>query len=96
MPIAVLIHVCIALSSVLFTTYLFVSPSKTKFYISYGLIGLTLASGTYLVVTMPAHIMSACESGLAYIGIMLFGLIAARHRLTKVSEDLSTRRYDNR
>lgn len=77
----VLLHVVIALSSIVYTSYLFISPTKRNFQVTYALIGLTLASGTYLVISKPAHIMSACESGLAYIGVVLFGLIAAQYRL---------------
>jgi hypothetical protein len=77
----VLLHVVIALSSVAYTTYLFLAPSKLKFYVSYGLIGMTLASGTYLVITTHSPLLSSCEAGLAYLGVVLCGLIAARHRL---------------
>jgi hypothetical protein len=77
----IVLHVIIALSSVAYTTYLLVAPTKLKFYVTYGLVGLTLISGTYLVVSRPAHILSACESGLLYIGLVLTGIVAAKYRL---------------
>ena len=85
-------HILIALSSVAYTTYLFIAPTKAKFYVSYGLIGLTLGSGTYLVVSTHAPLLSSCEAGLAYIGIVLFGLIAARYRLASVREKIDRHR----
>lgn len=78
-----LVHVCIALSSIGFTTYLFVSPTKTKFYIDYALIGLTLISGTALVIASHSPILAACETGLLYIGVVLSGLVAAHYRLVR-------------
>jgi uncharacterized membrane protein len=73
--------VIIALSSVAYTTYLFFTPTKLKFYVSYALIGLTLASGTYLVVSLHTPLLSACETGLIYLSVVLGGLLAAHHRL---------------
>jgi len=84
----VLAHVLIALSSVLYTSYLFLRPSKAKFYVSYGLIGLTLASGTYLVVSTHSRLLPACEAGLLYLGVVLAGLISAHYRLANASDKL--------
>jgi hypothetical protein len=78
----VLLHVIIALTSVAYTTYLYFRPSKRKFYASYGLITATLASGTYLVVSTHAPLVSSCISGLAYLLLLSFGLVIASHRLT--------------
>jgi len=77
----VLLHVIIALTSVAYTTGLFFRPSKRKLYTSYGLVGLTLASGTYLVVTTHAHMLQACTGGLIYIGVVLVGIIPAHVKL---------------
>jgi hypothetical protein len=77
----VLLHVLIALASVGFTTYLFLSPTRTKLTVSYSLVGLTLASGTYLVVSTKAHVLQACLSGLVYIGVVSAAIIAARNKL---------------
>lgn len=75
------IHIIIALSSVAYTTYLLFSPSKLKFYVSYGLVGLTLLSGTILVIITHSPLLSACETGLLYSGIVLSGILAAHRRL---------------
>lgn len=77
----VLIHVAIALSSVIWTTHLYFSPTKRKFYGAYGLIAATLASGTYLVLSTHSPLLSSCMTGLVYLGIVLSGLLAARQKL---------------
>jgi hypothetical protein len=78
-----LLHILIALSSIAFTSYLFVAPTRRNFQVSYALIGLTLASGTYLVISTHARLLASCETGLIYIGVVLFGLIGARYRAVK-------------
>ena len=77
----VLMHVAIAFSSILFTSYAYFAPSKAKLYASYGLVGLTLASGTYLVVSTRSNLVSACETGLIYLGIVCSGLFMAQRKL---------------
>lgn len=79
---AILIHVLIALSGLGYTTYVFFRPSDAKIKVTYAFIAGTFASGFYLVWTMPAHMISACESGLAYLGVMTFGILMARYRLS--------------
>ena len=79
-----LIHIVIALSSVGYTTYLYFSPSRRHFYTAYALVGSTLASGTYLVITTHSPLLESCLSGLIYIGVVLFGITAAyRHVATE-------------
>jgi hypothetical protein len=82
----ILLHVLIALSSVVYTTYLYFAPTRFKLYVSYTLIGSTLASGTYLVISTHSPLLSSCETGLIYLGIVLTGLLAARHRLATSQE----------
>lgn len=77
----ILTHVIIALSSIAFTTHLWFSPTRRKFYVSYGLIAATLISGTALVISTHSPLLSSCETGLAYLGIVLAALVAARRRL---------------
>jgi hypothetical protein len=77
-----LTHIVIALSSLIFTTVAFFTPSETKLRISYGFIAATIGSGTLLVVSMPSHLVSACYSGLTYLGVMLVGIFGIRLRLS--------------
>ena len=81
-----LTHIVIALASVAFSTYLFARPTHANFRVSYGLVGLTIASGTYLVVLQPAHLVHACTSGLVYIALVLVA-IAAAHKKAGVTID---------
>ena len=77
----VLIHVLIALTSIFYTTYAYFTPSKAKLYFSYVLVGLTLASGTYLVISTHSNMLSACETGLIYLGIVSYGLFLTHRKL---------------
>lgn len=75
-----LLHILIALISVAFTSFVFVSPTSGRLKVSYALIGLTLASGTYLVLTSPAHMIQACVSGIVYVTLMTAMVMAAHRR----------------
>lgn len=76
----VLIHVTIALLSVLFSSVLLFKPSKKGFYSSYVLIGLTFASGIYLVISTHSGLLPACEAGLTYLVIVSILLFLAHRR----------------
>jgi hypothetical protein len=80
---SLIIHVIIALSSIGLTTYAYLRPSSRVLRGAYGAIGLTIASGVYLVVVMPSHMLQACMSGLLYLGFVSIGIIAARSRLAR-------------
>lgn len=79
-----LLHIIIALSSIGYTGLTFLKPSKQKLYISYLLVAATIATGTYLVILMPSHMVSSCITGLVYLGIVMSGILATRHRLSKI------------
>lgn len=81
----VLLHVLIALSSVAYTTYLYFRPTKRKFYAAYGLIGATLASGTYLVISTHSPLLSSCVTGLVYLGIVSAGVFAASQKSARIN-----------
>ncbi len=76
-------HIIIALSSILSTTVLAFAPSRTRMYVSYILIGLTLATGTYLVVSMHSPLLSSCMTGLAYLAVALSGVGIGYYRLVR-------------
>lgn len=78
-----LIHIVIALSSVACATYVLISPDKKWLRFSYVLVGLTLASGTYLVLENPAHMVRACISGIIYVGVIITGLVHAGAKLAR-------------
>lgn len=77
----ILIHVCIAVASIVTTTALAFWPSRSKLYASYALIGLTLVSGTYLVISLHSPLLKSCVTGLAYLSIVTVVLYAGQRRL---------------
>lgn len=81
-----LTHVTIALGSLVYTTYAYFHASKNKLRIAYSMVGATLASGTWLVISTHSNMLHSCETGLIYLGIVSGGLLSVRHRLLK--EDL--------
>ncbi len=78
-----LIHIVIALSSIGLTTALAFWPSQTKLRLSAGMITLTLASGTYLVISTHSPLLSSCMTGLAYLAIALAGVTVGYRRLAR-------------
>ena len=85
-----LTHIIIALASIAFTAVLFAAPSKRTFFINYLLMGLTIASGTVLVVMDHAAMLQACESGLSYLVIVaaLTAVARRRYSLKQTAEEL--------
>ena len=80
----VLVHVIIALSSIVYTTNLNFRPTKRGFYAAYGLIAATITSGTYLVISTHSPLLSSCVTGLVYLGIVSVGMLSASRRLGNV------------
>lgn len=78
----ILIHVIIALSSILVASLAFVSPSIKKLLISYGFILATVASGTYLLLSYPSSILKSCIVGLVYLTAVSIVTIATHVRLS--------------
>lgn len=76
-----LFHIAIALASVAFSTYLYFFPSRAKLHASYALVGLTVASGTYLVIASHAAMLRTCMMGLLYVGVTSAVIAAARQKL---------------
>ena len=79
----VVLHVGIALASLIYAGYVFFSPSKAKLYGAYALVAATLASGTALVIATHTSLLSVCATGLLYLGVVSAGLIASHRKLAK-------------
>jgi hypothetical protein len=75
------LHIAVALSSVVCSSLGFFIPSKFKLVATYILIGLTLISGTFLVITTHAPVLQSCVSGLVYVSIVSAGTLAMRRKL---------------
>lgn len=82
----ILIHVIIAIASVVFSTATFIKASTKKLAVSYGLIVATVASGTYLLMTTPGNILKSCLMGLAYVTFVSIITIAAHVRVRRKAQ----------
>jgi hypothetical protein len=81
----VLIHVLIALASVGVASFVFFKPSIKRLIVSYGFIIATVASGTYLIVSMSGDILRSCLTGLFYVTVVSIVTIASHVRLRKLA-----------
>ncbi len=75
------LHIIFALLGILLTTLSLLAPSLKKIRMSYYLVGLTVVTGSYIIVTKHLSIKSVCLSGLLYIGFTVSCLIAASRKL---------------
>lgn len=75
------VHILVAVAGLACSTAAVVTPSKRKINSTFGLIGLTLISGTFLVIQTHASILHSCIAGLAYSGIASAGALAASRKL---------------
>ena len=78
---ALVVHLVVALSSIVYASYLFFRPSQTGLRISGGLVAATLVTGTYLVVSTHANLLSACATGLLYLSGLAVVMTTAYYRL---------------
>lgn len=76
-------HITIALLSLLGAGLAVARPSRQLLGASYGLVGLTVATGTLLTLQSPAHLMHACVTGLTYLAVAFALTLVARHRLAR-------------
>jgi hypothetical protein len=80
---ALLLHITIAFTSILVSGLAFMRLSRSTLRASYAFIAATFASGTYLIVVDPAHLTTACLSGLTYLAFVSSVTIATHVRLAK-------------
>ena len=78
-----LLHIIIAVSSLIYAGYVYFKPSRKGINISYALIAATIATGTYLIILAPAHMVSACISGLIYLAFVSVGIVFANRKLAE-------------
>lgn len=79
-----LLHIGIALLSMLVAGIAFLAPSRTKIRMSYVLMAATLGTGTYLVVMAPAHMVQACTIGVGYLAVTATATVFARRKLNSM------------
>jgi hypothetical protein len=79
-----IVHILTALTSVGFTIYLYISPSRAKLNVSYGLLAGVIGTGTYLVVSAHAPMLQSCVTGLSFVSFSLIGIVLSARKLAKV------------
>lgn len=76
-----LFHIIAAVAGVIYATYMYFFPSKTKVNMTYGLMALTIGSGTYLLWSLKTHVLQGCVMGLAYVAGVTALIILANRKL---------------
>ncbi|HSX43264.1 MAG TPA: hypothetical protein VLF59_04210 [Candidatus Saccharimonadales bacterium] len=80
-----MLHIIAALASLIIATITAAAPTRVRLRSVYGLSTLTLASGTYIVVSTGAPVVSSCLSGLLFLGAIAATVAVSRHRLAKAA-----------
>jgi hypothetical protein len=78
-------HIIIALAGLAVSTWSLFQPSQTKIRNAYWLTLATIASGTYLVISLHQPMLSSCVAGLSYTGVVLVLTTSAKYRLAKIT-----------
>lgn len=81
MSMILLLHITIALSSLVVTATAFMTPKVSLLRASYVLVAMTIATGSYVTFMNPSHMVQACVSGLLYTVVVLGGVSAVRRKL---------------
>lgn len=81
MPIILLLHIVLAIFSLILTGILIFKPSKQKINYTFLLFLGTLATGTYMILTMNVNLLVTCMEGLIFMAVVLGGIAIARKRL---------------
>lgn len=86
MLMILILHIGVALLSMAWAGYTFISPSQIKLFVSYGLMAATLGTGIYLVIGSPSHMVQACLMGVGYLAITASATLVARRKLKLATE----------
>lgn len=82
------VHIAIAVSSVIYSAFLLAAPSNKRFKFTYFMVGLTILSGTILVIRQPAQMTRACLTGIFFIGAVCAVIVAAKHKLASETKEM--------
>jgi hypothetical protein len=75
------IHIIIAVTSLLVGGLAAIRAARHILLANYGLIAGTFVSGTLLIIQQPAHLATACMSGLTYLAVAASLTVIARRRI---------------
>lgn len=81
-----LVHISIAIVSLIWTAMTWAAPSSKKLLGSYGLIAGTLATGTILVISTHQAMLQACATGLLYVTVTMAATLASQRKLAAVRQ----------
>jgi hypothetical protein len=76
-----LIHVGVAMSSMLLAGIAMFTPSRFKLYTIYVLVALTLMSGTGLVIVTGSNLLQSCVTGLLYLLAVGSATLLSKYKL---------------
>ena len=80
-------HIIAACVSLVYATILYFKPSRAGLMVNLGLVLFALASGTYLVITLGAHVLASCLTGFFYVGVISIQTALAFSRLARITAD---------
>ena len=87
----IVLHIIIALFSIVITSVAFLAVAKWALRAAYGSAALTLLSGIYLVVAMPARMLHLCVAGVFYLAVVSLGILLARRRIIRTHNVVARR-----
>jgi hypothetical protein len=92
MNMILVLHIAIALISLIYTGYVYFAPSHNKLRASYTMAALTAASGTWLIISNPTHMAESCLTGITYLAIIFYGIHLANRKLAVIRQEADKRR----
>ena len=75
-----ILHITVALASLISAGIALISPTAGKLKVSYALVAGTLLTGTLLVLLQPVNLPRVCISGLVYLALAGLTLTWAQRR----------------
>ena len=78
-----LLHIAIALGSVIYLSTLLFSPKSRSFVIAYLSVAATVASGVLLMLIRPETMAHVCVSGTIYLIVAVAAIAFAKYRQAK-------------
>jgi uncharacterized membrane protein YgdD (TMEM256/DUF423 family) len=80
------LHIVIALLSIIISIVAFFKPSQRKIVTSYIFAGMTVVSGTLLIILLNVSILHTCITGLGYLAVTMGATLLARRKLLATQE----------
>ena len=81
----VILHVAVAIISMLTVTALASHPTKNRFSLSYLTIAGTLLSGTALVVISSVSLVRSCSIGLVYLLAVSYAVVYSKRKYSETN-----------